>query len=296
MHSFTYNSQDSTIFEFQHFYLKLPFLFFSGTFRWSEAKDVVLLREVRIIEPYLCKVGSKEAGQKWSELALHLNEYDGFREHPRDQRSVREHFNKLVTEFKRKVSVEENSTGTSPAPPTEKDILIEEIVNLMESQPIESDKKQQSEREKALDIRDQAMTTWSKSHKGEDKSDVDSNSETEISDKPKRKRPRKKRRQTGEALKYLEARSAQEANIRKEELQFRREQNEMEQERIQLERAKLDQMQQQMQLNQQQLVTQQQSQAEYQKQQLKLQENLIQQQMQSQNLMIALLGKLANKE
>ena len=136
-------------------------------------------------------VGSKEAGRKWFELALHLNEYDGFRDHPRDQISVQELFNKVVTEFKQKVSLEKNSTGTFPAPPTERNILIEEIVNLIESQPIESDKKQQSEREKALDIRDQA--TWSKSNKGEDESDVDSNSETEICDKPKRKRPRKKK-------------------------------------------------------------------------------------------------------
>ena len=268
---------------------------FSGTFRWNEAKDVLLLREVRVIEPYLCRVGSKEAGQKWSELASHLNEYDGFREHSRDQRSVREHFNKLITDFKQKSRLEENSTGTSPDPPTEKDVLLEEIVNLMESQPIENDKKQQSEREKALDVREQAMKTWGKSRKADDESDDDSNDEIE-NDKPKKKRQRKKRRQTGDAFKYLEARSAQEASIKKEELQFQREQKEMEQEKIQLARTKLDHMQQQMQLQHQQLVTQQEMQADYKKQQLKLQGELIQQQMQSQNLMIALLGKLTNKE
>lgn len=232
---------------------------------------MVFLREVRVIEPYTCKVGSKEAGQKWSELASHINEYDDFKEMPRDQRSVREHFNKLIAEFKSKMKKEENSTGCNPDPPSEKDILLEEIVELMNSQPKESEKKHESERKKALDIRNQAMKTWSKSMRPCDDSDENDSDHSSDDDKSTKRRGRKKRRRTGDAFKYLEVRSAQEASIRKEELQLRKEEKEIEQERIQLERAKLEQMQQQMQQQQQQMLIQ-------------------------QNLMIALLGKLADKE
>lgn len=57
---------------------------FSGTFRWNVTKDKLLLMELRFIEPYLNKVGSKQAGQPWTEVAEHLNSQDGFRENPRE--------------------------------------------------------------------------------------------------------------------------------------------------------------------------------------------------------------------
>ena len=74
----------------------LLFLTFIGAFRWTEDKDRSLLREIRVVEPYNYMVGSKEAGQGWTEVANNLNYYEGFKEMPRDQRSVRERFNKLV--------------------------------------------------------------------------------------------------------------------------------------------------------------------------------------------------------
>ena len=37
------------------------------------------------------------AGQKWKEVAENINTYEGFQKNPRDQRSVREHFHKLIT-------------------------------------------------------------------------------------------------------------------------------------------------------------------------------------------------------
>ena len=93
----------------------------------------ILLTEVRFIEPYLHKVGSKEAGQHWTEVAEHLNSRDGFRENPRDQRSVRERFNKLLNEFKAKTRSEEAASGIAVDPLTENEILLEEIVEIMQS-------------------------------------------------------------------------------------------------------------------------------------------------------------------
>ena len=39
------------------------FLIYGGTFRWTETKDKILLGEVRVVEPYQFKAGSKESGQ-----------------------------------------------------------------------------------------------------------------------------------------------------------------------------------------------------------------------------------------
>ena len=87
---------------------------FSGTFRWDEKKDKILLREVRQKEPYIERSGSKEAGQKWSEIAAVINTHADFAMMPRDQRSVRERFTKLLNDFNTKMNKEEKASGISP--------------------------------------------------------------------------------------------------------------------------------------------------------------------------------------
>ena len=99
---------------------------YSGTFRWTEIKDKILLREVRFVEPYQFKAGSKESGQAWSEVAGAVNQYDGFKVMPRDQRSVRDRFNKLVGDYNRKMR-KEGESGTNPKPLSEAEIILQEI-------------------------------------------------------------------------------------------------------------------------------------------------------------------------
>ena len=65
-------------------------------------KDQLILREVLTIEPFLYKAGSKDAGQKWTEVADKFNCCSFFKEMPLDQCSVRERFNKLIGEYKKK--------------------------------------------------------------------------------------------------------------------------------------------------------------------------------------------------
>ena len=84
-------------------------------------------------EPFLYKTGSKEAGQKWTEVAEKRNCYDLLREMPRDQRSVRDQFNKLMGNYKRKRSMEEKSSGIKPDPPTENKEVLEEIIDSIDS-------------------------------------------------------------------------------------------------------------------------------------------------------------------
>ena len=79
----------------------------------------MLLREIRVTEPCLWKVGSKQAGQAWSETAKLVNAYEEFKEMPRDQQAVRERFNKLMAEFRSNTRAEESATGISPDPPSE---------------------------------------------------------------------------------------------------------------------------------------------------------------------------------
>ena len=71
-------------------------LHFSGTFRWTSDKDYTLVKELRFLEPYLCKNGSKLAGQKWKEVADNLNCLQVFTDSPRDQRSVKERFQRII--------------------------------------------------------------------------------------------------------------------------------------------------------------------------------------------------------
>ena len=89
-------------------------------------------------EPFLYKIGSKKAGQKWTEIAENLNCYGVFQEMPRDQRSVRDQFNKLIGNYKRKKFMEEKSSGVSPNPPTENESILEDILEIMESTPLKN--------------------------------------------------------------------------------------------------------------------------------------------------------------
>lgn len=81
------------------------------------------------------KSGSKLAGQKWKEVADNLNCLQAFKDSPRDQRSVRERFQKIIDLFKAKIRKEEAASGISPEPLTETEQLAEEIVEIMDNRP-----------------------------------------------------------------------------------------------------------------------------------------------------------------
>ena len=67
------------------------------------------------------------------EVADNLNCLQAFKDSPRDQRSVRERFQKIIDLFKAKVRKEEPSSGISPEPLTETEQLAEEIVEIMDN-------------------------------------------------------------------------------------------------------------------------------------------------------------------
>ena len=179
---------------------------FSGTFRWDDAKDKILLREVRVVEPYISKGGSKQAGQGWTETAKLVSTYEGFKDMPRDQRAVRERFNKLMGEFRSKTRAELNASGISPDPPTEIEILLEEISEIMlNTVHTDKNKNEKDERAKALSVRDAAMHTWGKSKERLGSSEDESDGSSEESNKTKqtKRRKQRKRKGSGDAFEYL---------------------------------------------------------------------------------------------
>ena len=56
------------------------------------------------------RIGSKEAGQNWSEIAAAINTHADFAVMPRDQRSVRGRLNKLLSDFNAKMQKEEKAS------------------------------------------------------------------------------------------------------------------------------------------------------------------------------------------
>lgn len=179
-------------------------------------------------EPFLYKAGSKEAGQKWTEVAAKLNCYGLFRDMPRDQRSVREQFKKLLGDYRKKKNSEEKASGIAPNPPTENENILEDILEIINSTPLRADngdsKKEENKRKEALASREKAMTTWAQAGKSTGSEDLDSGEETDTEKKKNIRRRGRKRRGTSDPFQYLAEKTAKETELRKEELEINRQQ------------------------------------------------------------------------
>ena len=79
---------------------------------------------------------SSFAAVVWFLVALPLNTYQLFKMAPRDQRSVREQFNKLMGDYKKKKASSERASGIEEDPPTELDGLLEDIFERSNSEPV----------------------------------------------------------------------------------------------------------------------------------------------------------------
>jgi len=81
---------------FEYMYISRMFFFFRVNITWNEAKEVLLAREILVIEPYQFK--SKERGQSWQRVSDNLNKLDGFMT---TSRNVRDCFKLLEGKFKK---------------------------------------------------------------------------------------------------------------------------------------------------------------------------------------------------
>ena len=151
------------------------------------------------------RTGSKEAGEKWSEVAAIINTHADFPAMSRDRRSVTERFNKLLGDFNTKMQ-EEKASGISPDDLTDREQILGEIQEVIASNAItpcaSSDNgKLESEQTKALAITNRAMTSWGK--ETPDKEDT---------------KPRCKRRSGSDPLEYLKVKRETEMELKKEEM------------------------------------------------------------------------------
>ena len=64
----------------------------------TEKHDVLLCREILVIEPYRFRTGTREKGQAWDKIAKNLNCIEGSRLVV-EQRGVRERYAKLERNF-----------------------------------------------------------------------------------------------------------------------------------------------------------------------------------------------------
>lgn len=87
--------------------------FLSGTLRWKDDKDGLLLVEIRTVEPFKFKKNTKESGHTWTKVAKGVNQHGIFTSMLRDEHSVQDRFKKLLTDFKAKIKREEGKLGTT---------------------------------------------------------------------------------------------------------------------------------------------------------------------------------------
>ena len=181
---------------------------------WTEEKDVLFCREILVSKLFNTKKSLPERGQVWNDIADNLCQLQQptFRV---NQKSVRDHYNKLVMGYKRKMRDELNASGISPEE-REIDKLLEEIVEKemaleaeKENIDNENNRRMQAEKVAADDMRRKAMETQAQTQK---RKAEESN-----------KTPKKKIRSNGsETIAYLQEKTEIEMKVRKEEMELKR--------------------------------------------------------------------------
>ena len=178
---------------------------------WSEKHDVVLCREVLVMEPYQHPYRSKERGDVWNQIALNLNGLD----HPKfkvNKRSVRDRLSLLITKHKAKMRQEENASGIN-CEETELDQAIEEIIDkekLADEKSSEAKKKEKEEKAAAKEHRKSAMERLGQTKKRNAEGE---NAGTQA---------KKSRRSSSDVVQYLKEKNERESDQRREELELRK--------------------------------------------------------------------------
>ena len=179
---------------------------------WSYSHDLQLCREIAYENPFKHKFGSRERGQSWDSIAEALNERET-EKFSVDQRGVRERYSKLEKSFKKKMAVEERSSGITGKDITELDQAIETILGLIETAEHETRKsaektRKEVEREKetAESVRKRSIERLSETRGREKGGDFEC----------------KRRKVGGEAIAYLKKKGEMENEMRREEIELKR--------------------------------------------------------------------------
>lgn len=189
---------------------------------WSETHDAIFCREILLSEPYKYKPRTVERGKVWDEIAGTLNSIKD----PKfkvSKRSIREHFQLLLSKFKTKMRTEQRASGIE-VEDTEVDKAMEEIYEKWEASEEEQlketgSKKRKAEVDKASaeEVRLRAtekLSETKKRHNAEDGCAV---------------KPKKARRSGGETVDFLREKSERDYQFRQEELRMKQKEQENQQ-------------------------------------------------------------------
>ena len=189
---------------------------------WSNDHDIVMCREVLIVEPYRFKIRSPERGKAWESLAETLNAMSSLSSKFKvTARSVRDRYNLLTKKMQAKLKSEEKASGID-VETTELDVLLEEILEREKAakEKLESDedkKKKAVENDKVAteSMRKQALERMGQTAKRKKEGD-----DSEVLKK------KKSRRSTADAVEYLKERADKEILLKKQELELRKKEQE----------------------------------------------------------------------
>lgn len=200
--------------------IKIVFVFRNYTMKWSEEHDLMLCREVLVVEPFNYPKQSKERGEIWGEIALNLNRISS----PKfkvSKRSVRDRLTLLLTKHKEKMRKEEQSSGIACDDETELEIALSEIIEKEQAADLERKensntltKKNENDKASAEESRLKAMERLGQTKKRNADASCD-----EIT-KPK------SRRSTTEAVQILKEKFENEKEFRKEEMELKKKEQE----------------------------------------------------------------------
>ena len=225
--------------------------------KWTEEKDVMMMKEIAAQGVFQYKFGSRERGNVWNvvaqNLTSHTDLFDGLTE-----RGARDRYTLISRRFKVKISEELKSSGIGGEPQTEYEILLEELVHLSDEAEKRAEidaksikDKANLEKQKALDIRKKAMEKMGETRKRSAEDVEEEEEEFQIKEQ-------KKRRRGSETMLWLEKKAERDAKFRELQLEEQRRDREM-QRGERKEQLDLQQKQLQMQLENQQQKQQQQT-------------------------------------
>ena len=185
---------------------------------WDEEKEVLLCREILVVEPYKFKKSTKDRGDAWTKISNSLNKADIVPPLTVDQRAVREHFCALLKRYRKKAADALKESGVAPEV-TELDVLMEEIINKVEeyekrfSKVDEETKEKDKDEALAQDIRQQCMETYAESRKRKQLEDSEA-------------KPKKGRFTGSETIAYLKEKAEKEHSLREKELEVKKQEQE----------------------------------------------------------------------
>ena len=256
--------------------------------------DLYLCREILFIKPYQFKPGSTYSGNSWTSIANDLCAVEEI-SFTVNQKSVRDRYRLLLDKHKKKMTVQESESG-SKTDETELDQLLQNILEETEEALSSYDKETKEKQDKELldrknaeEVRQKALESLGQTQK------------RHVGEKDDCQLKKKLRKSGTETMIYLQNKAEREFDLRKEEMQLKRQEMEFQKE-MQLEALRkqnsttqnfekmFEHFQTQQLTLQQQLMQQQQQYQQMQMKQAQQQQQMMQQQSQ---LVFTLLEKMS---